>query len=81
MRNLCYNNNGGGIMPLNYKIDVLTALKNAGYTTYKIRKEKLLSESTVQKLRNKQPVAWENIATICKLLNCQPGDILEYEKE
>lgn len=68
-------------MPLNYKIDVLTALKNAGYTTYKIRKEKLLSESTVQKLRNKQPVAWENIATICKLLNCQPGDILEYEKE
>jgi putative transcriptional regulator, XRE family len=68
-------------MPLNYKIDVLTALKNAGYTTYKIRKEKLLSESTVQKLRNKQPVAWENIATICKLLNCQPGDILEYEKD
>lgn len=66
-------------MPLNYKIDVLTALKNAGYTTYKIRKEKLLSESTVQKLRNKQPVAWENIATICKLLNCQPGDILEYK--
>ncbi len=68
-------------MPLNYKIDVLTALKNAGYTTYKIRKEKLLSESTVQKLRNKQPVAWENIAAICKLLNCQPGDILEYEKD
>lgn len=68
-------------MPLIYKIDVLTALKNAGYTTYKIRKEKLLSESTVQKLRNKQPVAWENIATICKLLNCQPGDILEYEKD
>ncbi len=73
--------NRGDTMPLNYKIDVLTALKNAGYTTYKIRKEKLLSESTVQKLRNKQPVAWENIAAICKLLNCQPGDILEYEKD
>lgn len=65
-------------MPLQYKIDILATLKEAGYTTYKIRKEKLLSESTVQKFRNHQPVAWENIETVCKLLNCQPGDILEY---
>lgn len=68
-------------MPLKYKIDVLLALKKSGYTTYKIRQEKLLSESTVQKLRNNQPIAWENLATICKLLNCQPGDIMEYEEE
>lgn len=68
-------------MPLKYKIDVLAALKVAGYTTYRIRKEKLLSESTVQKLRSGAPLAWENIATICKLLDCQPGDILEYEED
>lgn len=68
-------------MPVKYKIDVLAALKDAGYTTYRIRQEKLLSESTVQKLRKSAPLAWENIATICKLLNCQPGDILEYEEE
>ena len=65
-------------MPLIYKANVLVKLKAAGYSTYRIRKGKLLSESTVQKLRNSEPVSWENIATICRLLGCQPGDVLEY---
>lgn len=65
-------------MPMKYKIDVLSALKGCGFTTYKIRKEKLLSESTVQKLRAGIGVSWENIETICRLLQCQPGDIIEY---
>lgn len=65
-------------MSMKYKTDILDALKAAGITTYKIRKEKLLSESTVQKLRNAEPVSWENIETLCRLLNCQPGDILEF---
>lgn len=68
-------------MPIQYKIDVLGALKTAGYSTYKIRKEKLLSESTLQKFRQKEPVSWENIAVVCRLLNCQPGDIMEYMEE
>ncbi len=68
-------------MPIVYKIDVLAALKDAGYSTYRIRKEKLLGEATVQKLRNSEPVSWENIATLCRLLNCQPGDIMEYVEE
>lgn len=66
-------------MSMHYKIDMLSALKEAGYTTYRIRKDKLLSESTVQKLRNNEPVSWENIETLCKLLKCQPGDIIEYQ--
>lgn len=65
-------------MPLQYKFDILEALKEKGYTTYEIRKKKLLSESTLQKLRKKEGIAWSNIETICRLLDCQPGDILEY---
>ena len=65
-------------MPLRFKVNVLDKLKAAGYSTYRIRKDKLLSESTVQKLRGGEPISWENIATICRLLNCQPGDIMEY---
>ena len=65
-------------MPLKFKIDVLTELKQKGFTTYKIRKEHLLSESTVQKLRIGQGVSWENLEIICELLDCQPGDIIEY---
>ena len=65
-------------MPIQYKIDVLAALKEKGFTTYRIRKVKLLSESTVQKLRSRSPIAWENLETLCELLHCQPGDLVEY---
>ncbi len=65
-------------MPIQYKINIVSALKDAGYSTYKLRKEKILAESTLQKFRNNELVSWENISTVCKLLNCQPGDIMEY---
>lgn len=66
------------IMPVQYKIDVLAALKSKGYTTNRIRKEKLIGEATMQRLRHKQSVSYEVLAKLCELLNCQPGDILEY---
>ncbi len=65
-------------MPIKYKIDVMAALKEAGYNTNRIRKEKLLSESTLQRLRNKELVSGDNLGRLCKLLKCQPGDIIEY---
>lgn len=68
-------------MPIVYKIDVLSALKDAGFTTYKIRKNKLLSESTVQKLRGGIPISWENISTLCGLLKYQPGDLMKYVED
>ena len=36
-------------MPLQYKIDVLAALKEKGYNTNKIRTEGLLSQSEISK--------------------------------
>ena len=68
-------------MALQYKIDVLAALKEKGITTYKIRQEKILSESTVQKLRASKGVSWENLETLCRLLVCQPGDLMEFVRE
>lgn len=68
-------------MPLQFKIDVLAALKEKGYTTYRIRNEKLLSESTLQKLRQGKGLAWDNLETLCRLLECQPADLIEYNFE
>lgn len=65
-------------MALKYKIDVLQALKSNGINTTKMRREKLLAEGTIQKLRENKPVSWENIERLCELLKCQPGDLLEY---
>ena len=65
-------------MPITYKIDVLAALKERGYTTYRIRRDKVFGERVVQQLREKSPVSWEVLTRLCQLLECQPGDILEY---
>lgn len=63
-----------------YKIDVLEKLKERGYTSYKIRQEKLLAQSTLTRFRRGIVVSAENIDILCKLLECQPGDIIEYRK-
>lgn len=63
---------------LRYKINVLNELKAAGITAYKIRHEKLIAESSMQRLRTGIVVHPETLDTICRLLNLQPGDIIEY---
>ena len=68
-------------MPIKYKIDVITALKEAGYNTSKIRKDKIMGESMLQKIRSGQMVSWATLDTICNLLSLQPGDIIEFVKE
>ena len=68
-------------MPIKFKVEVLEMLKDAGYTTYRIKKEKLLAESTVQKLRNDEMVSIDNISRLCQVLQCQPGDIIEFVPE
>ena len=62
---------------IKYKMDVLAALKSAGYSTYRIRKEKLLHEMTLQRLRAGELVSWSVLDDICRLLNVQPGDVIE----
>ena len=71
----------GNKMALKYKLNVLDALKEKGYSSYTLRKEKLLSESTIQKLREGEGVAWDNLDTLCRLLECDISDLLEYQKE
>lgn len=66
---------------LKYKIDVLESLKEKGYTSYKIRQEKLIGEAQLTKIRKGEIASKETLNTICKLLGYQPGDILEYIEE
>ena len=68
-------------MAIRYKTNVLELLKSRGYTTYKIRKEKILGESTLQKMRTSTLLSWAELNTVCDLLDCQPGDILEFIRE
>lgn len=68
-------------MPIKYKIDVLAALKEKGYSSYKLRQNKIFGERTIQKIRDGEIVTADNIAKLCELLQCQVGDLLEYKPE
>ena len=68
-------------MPMCYKVDVIAVLKEAGYNTNRIRKEKIMGEAMLQKIRSGQMVSWATLETICSLLECQPGALSEFVKE
>ena len=68
-------------MAIRYKIDILAALKEAGYNTNRLRKEKLLSEGVIQSLRKNKYIALQSLSKICELLDCQPAELLEYVKD
>ena len=65
-------------MAITLKKDTLERLKAAGYNTNVLRKENLLGQSVIQKIRHGKVMLPAYISTICKLLDCQPGDIMEY---
>lgn len=63
---------------LTYKIDVLDTLKESGYNTTRLRKEKLLGENAIQSLRKNEMVGIIALEKICRLLDMQPGNIIKY---
>lgn len=66
---------------IQYRFNLLEALNQAGYNTTRIRREKLIPEATLQNMRNSKPISLTTLDTLCRLLDCQPGDILIYTKE
>lgn len=64
-----------------YKIDVLEKLKDKGFTTYRLRKEKIIGEATIQRLREKKSVSFEVLSLLCELLECDLDYIIGYVKE
>ncbi|DAB25390.1 helix-turn-helix domain-containing protein [Pseudoruminococcus massiliensis] len=60
-----------------YKIDVLKELSNRGYTSTKMRKDKIISQATLQNIRQGKGITTDTINTLCIILKCQPSDIIE----
>lgn len=65
-------------MPMDYS-KLFTLMKKQKISTYRIRKDNIISQSTLQKLREGKSVTTDAIGTLCNLLNCQPGDLMEYQ--
>ena len=65
---------------IEYKIDVLGKLREAGYTTYKIRRDGVLPSSAVKALADGKPVSFATLDAMCELLDCDVGDIIHRAK-
>ena len=64
---------------IRYKFDVLEKLKNIGISSYTLTKTHKISPATVQKLReNDCNISTLTINKLCSMLQCQPGDLLEW---
>lgn len=67
-------------MPISYK-KMLQLFSEKGVTSYTFRKEKIAGQSTWKKIHENGNIDIKTLESICKYLNCQPGDILEYIPE
>lgn len=67
-------------MPIKY--DKLIALmKEKGITSYTFRQNKIIGQGTYKKIMEGGDIDTRTLAKLCKLLDCQPGDILEYSSD
>ena len=61
--------------------DILEKLSENGWSSYRLRKEKVISNGTIDRIRAGKSISTETIDKICSLCDCQPGEIMKYVKD
>ena len=65
-------------MPMSYE-KLFRLLDKRELTMYSLRRDKVIGTATLEKMRkNEGHIDTRSIENLCKYLNCQPGDIMEY---
>ena len=73
-----YNYKGGYIMPISYS-KLLKIFDEKGISSYTVtKKDKIIGQATWKKIHDGGHIDTRTVEALCKYLNCQPGDILEY---
>lgn len=71
---------GGDYMSIKYN-GLFHLLSQKGISKTQLKNKLGFSSTTLAKLSKNEPVSMKIIEDICRLLHCQPGDIMEMEKE
>lgn len=67
---------------LQYKIDVLEALKEVGVTFSSCRKSKIFSQATLSRFhKGDANIDAETLNRLCCILELQPRDLIRYTEE
>ncbi len=68
-------------MPLITNLDVILAKRKMTLTELSDRINITMANLSILKKGKARAIRFTTLDAICKELNCQPGDILEYKKE
>lgn len=66
-------------MPISYQ-PLREYMRANGISYYKLGNEGI-DPQTQQRIRHDKPLSTTTIEALCRILNCQPGDIMEYIPE
>ena len=61
--------------------DIPKMLSEKGISQYQIRKAKIISSGTLDRIRERKSISTNTIDALCSLLDCQPGDLMKYVPE
>ena len=68
-------------MPIIVNLDVMMAKRKMSLNELSEKVDLTLANLSILKTGKAKAVRFSTLEAICKVLNCQPGDILEYAEE
>ncbi|MEO9021367.1 MAG: helix-turn-helix transcriptional regulator [Ginsengibacter sp.] len=68
-------------MPIIVNLDVMMAKRKMSLNELSEKVDLTLSNLSILKTGKARAVRFSTLEAICKVLDCQPGDILEYAEE
>ena len=68
-------------MPIIVNLDVMMAKRKISLNELSERVDLTLSNLSILKTGKAKAIRFSTLDAICKALDCQPGDILEYEND
>lgn len=67
---------------IKYKINVYEELQQRGISSYAIKKNSLMSQSTLSKLKNNDTsITLNSLDKVCQLLHCDVSDVIMYKED
>jgi putative transcriptional regulator len=68
-------------MPIIVNLDVMMARRKVSLNELSAKVDLTLSNLSILKTGKARAIRFSTLDAICKVLNCQPGDILEYQDD
>ena len=67
-------------MAIYVKPETLDLFRDKGYSSYRLREERIITPRTLQRIRNGERITMHELETICDFLHVQPNKVIGWER-